>query len=107
MKKKKYNKLVRDFIPRILEERGIKFKIHIAKNKEYKKKLHKKLLEEVEEFHKNPTSEEFADILEVLDALKKLYKLDITQIRYKKESKKVNKGAFNSKIILEWAEEKQ
>jgi predicted house-cleaning noncanonical NTP pyrophosphatase (MazG superfamily) len=106
MKKKKYDKLIRDRIPQILDEKGIEYKTHIAKNKEFKKKLHEKLLEEVNEFLKNPSVEEMADILEVLDSLKKYYKFDVDRIRYQMESKKVNKGSFNGRIILEWVKEK-
>jgi hypothetical protein len=46
----KYEKLVRDKIPQILDKKGILYKKRKANDKEYKLELIKKLKEEVEEF---------------------------------------------------------
>lgn len=52
-KKITYHKLIRDKIPNILHNKGIKFKTHIVKGKEYGWRLKKKLQEEVDEFNQN------------------------------------------------------
>ena len=106
MKKVKHNKLVRDRIPNKLDGLGLEYKTHTAKKREYKRKLHEKLIEEVNEFVEKPCAEEMADILEVLEYLRKLHNLDLSEIKFQKESKRVNNGAFDGQIILEWVKEK-
>ena len=97
----KYNKLVRDKIPEILEEKGIKYKIHIADKKEYWEKLKEKLLEEIKEFSKSKSIDEFADILEVLDAIKDFKKFDKKKLEMIKRKKAKERGGFKKRIILE------
>lgn len=94
----KYNKLVRDKIPEILDAKGISYEKRIASDEEYKNELIKKLGEEAEEFLAESSSEELADVLEVLDALLKLsdYK-DVEDIKAKKRAER---GGFDEKIIL-------
>ena len=99
---KHYNKLVRDRIPEVIEETGKTFSYRTATQTEYKNALLDKLLEEVIEFRENPSLEEMGDILEVIDALKSEYKLagsSANQI-----AKRVRRGSFDKKIILEWVE---
>ena len=98
---KRYNKLIRDNIPKIMEESGIKYEIHIAEKKEYVEKLIEKVSEELEEFIENPCEEEMADILEVLEILSKVYGLERQKITKIKEEKKQKRGGFTKKIILE------
>lgn len=97
-----YNKLVRDRIPKIIEQDNCTCKYHIADDDEFEVKLHEKLTEEINEFHENPNSEEMADILEVLEALRKHYKISLEKVKHQKELKKVNRGGFDEKLILEW-----
>ena len=105
MKKIVYNKLVRDYIPEVLRNRGIKFKIHVADNKEYGEKLQEKLLEEVNEFAENPSAEEMSDIIEVLEHLKEYHGISTDDLRIEKKKKKLQRGGFGEKIILEWTKE--
>lgn len=97
----KYNKLIRDKIPEILEKKGIKYKIHIAGRKEYWQKLKEKLSEELKEFSKDESVEEFADILEVLDAIRLYKKFDKNKIEKIKKKKAKERGVFKKRIILE------
>jgi len=96
---KKFNKLVRDKIPKIIKEEGKVCKYRIADPEEYRQKLKEKLLEESQEFFENPCVEEFADIQEVMDALRKEYSL--TGVKAHKKYKKIVRGSFSKKIVLE------
>jgi predicted house-cleaning noncanonical NTP pyrophosphatase (MazG superfamily) len=97
----KYDKLVRSKILSILHEKKIPCSSHTAGPKEYKRKLYEKLVEESQEFITTPTKEELADILEVIEAVKKLNcwsNEEIEEIRLKKRGEK---GHFEDPIILE------
>jgi len=97
----KYNKLVRDNIPEIIKKDNKTPITHIADDKEYWSKLKDKLEEEVDEFLKESTEEELADILEVIYAIcdyKKIDKEELEKIRKKKSEKR---GSFKKKIILD------
>ncbi len=93
-----YNKLVRDKIPNILDEKGVSYKKRIASPEEYKVELIKKLTEETREFFDDPSSEELADVIEVIEALKKLP--DYTDIEEVRKKKAEERGSFAGRIIL-------
>ena len=93
-----YNKLVRDKIPNILDQKGLSYEKRIASPDEYKHELIKKLGEECEEFQVAGDPEELADVLEVIEALKKLPDYaDVEAIRLKKLEER---GGFEGRIIL-------
>ncbi|MGV8131420.1 MAG: nucleoside triphosphate pyrophosphohydrolase [Candidatus Pacearchaeota archaeon] len=94
-------KLVRDNIPEIIKNKGEKPKFYQASQKEYEKELYKKLIEEVKEFNENHSKEEFADILEVLDAIGKFKSFNKKEIIKIKDKKAKSKGKFDKRIILE------
>ena len=100
---KYYNKLVRDRIPEVIEETGKTFSYRIATQADFKNALLDKLVEEVMEFREDPSPQEMGDILEVLDAIRSEYKLSSSFAN--QIAKRVSRGAFDKKIILEWAEE--
>ncbi len=95
-------KLVRDRIPEILEREGKKFRIiKQVQGQELIEELIKKLQEEVEEFIKNRTLEELADILEVVDALAKELGADLGKVLEIKERKRLERGGFTKGIVIE------
>jgi predicted house-cleaning noncanonical NTP pyrophosphatase (MazG superfamily) len=98
---KKLNKLVRDKIPQIIEKEGKIAIIKIASEKEYKEKLKEKLIEEAKEFLKSNSKEEFADIIEVLNAIGKLNRFNREEIEQIRKAKSEEKGSFEERIILE------
>jgi predicted house-cleaning noncanonical NTP pyrophosphatase (MazG superfamily) len=94
----KYNKLVRDKIPEMLDKKGISYEKRIASDNEYKIELIKKLDEEVKEFLEDNITEELADIIEVIEALKRLPEYnDVEEVRIQKLK---DRGGFDKKIIL-------
>lgn len=96
-----YNKLVRDKIPEYLESKDISHVIHIAGESEYWQKLKDKLIEEVSEFNKNESIEELADVLEVIDSIKKYKQFAESEILEIKTKKFIDRGGFDKRIILE------
>ena len=99
MSTKQFNKLVRDRIPEIIKQKGKTCKFRIAADKEYRQKLMEKLQEETSEFLETPCVEELADIQEVIDAL--LVEHKWTSLKAVVQFKKITRGAFRDKIILE------
>lgn len=97
----RYNKLVRDKIPLILNKKGIKTSTHIADDKEYWQKLKEKLEEEVDEFLKSSTEAELVDILEVINAILDFKKINKKQLELKRKKKAKERGGLKKKIILE------
>ena len=97
----KYNKLVRDKIPEYIEGKGEKAVWHIAEEAEYWEKLKEKLIEEIEEFKKDEAPEEFADLLEVIDAIREYKKFDFSELERIKEEKARTRGRFEKRIILD------
>lgn len=67
-----YNKLVRDKIPQILDEKFVSYEKRIASEDEYRVELIKKLVEESREFAEAGSVEELADVMEVVNALLQL-----------------------------------
>lgn len=96
-----YNKLVRDKIPEIIEAKGQTSKIHIADEKEYWDKLKEKLGEETQEFFKDENIEELADLMEVVEAIKKFKNIDSQTLENIRLEKLEKRGGFEKRIILE------
>ena len=95
-----YNKLVRDNIPKIIENNGEIPNYRVLEDQEYLAALEKKLDEEVGEYHRDKTAEELADILEVIYALaesKGLSKEELLQIYQKKHNER---GGVSKKLLL-------
>lgn len=97
----RYNKLIRDKIPELLDQKGINYKTHIAEDEEYWLKLKEKLLEEVTEFNDSENIEELADIFEVIEAIISYKKFNHVSIESTRNSKAEERGRFNKRIILE------
>lgn len=98
---RKYNKLVRDRIPEIINSKGEKAICRILDDEEYLKELNIKLLEEANEFIEAGNIEELADIMEVLEAIAKVKNIDWEDVRKEQKFKRDKRGAFEEKIYLE------
>lgn len=102
---KKYNKIVRDKIPEIIQKDSSTCEVSFVDNKTAINYLVDKLSEEALEFKEsNFSKEELADLYEVLDSIKNKLKIkdsQLTQIRRRKG--KIN-GVFENNIILKSVE---
>ncbi len=100
-----YNKLVRDKIPEIAKSKGQKAVIHTAGDKEYRRQLLAKLQEEVQEFSQEPSLEELADVLEVINAIIDFQGYDRDRLERVRQKKHTERGGFRERIILERVED--
>ena len=103
---KKYNKLVRDNIPRIIKNDGLEFKTRILNEEEYEVELRKKLVEEATELSEATNIEEkiyeLADIYEIIEYILMTNKIDKRQVDIMRIKKNMKKGSFEEKIFLEY-----
>lgn len=96
-----YNKLVRDNMPDRIIAKGEECLFHTATEEEYRAKLREKFLEEWQEYLVSGSSDELADILEVVEALGLLTGDSFENLLEKKLKKKEERGGFEKRIILE------
>jgi predicted house-cleaning noncanonical NTP pyrophosphatase (MazG superfamily) len=97
----KYDKLVRDKIPKIITSNGeIAVTEVIADDMEYRRRLRQKLIEELTEYDDTPSVEEMADILEVLKAMQELDGLKADDIARAQTTKFLSRGGFAGRIVL-------
>jgi predicted house-cleaning noncanonical NTP pyrophosphatase (MazG superfamily) len=94
----RYEKLVRDRIPEILDAKGVSYEKRIADDKEYRIELLKKLVEEAHEFEQAGDIEELADVLEVVDALRELP--EYAEVASVQSKKREARGGFAKRFIL-------
>lgn len=95
-----YNKLVRDRIPEIIEEKGKTCKIEILSDEEYLKMVDAKLDEELAEYHEDQNIEELADLVEVIYAAAKARGYSVEELEEIRKSKAEKRGAFEKKLLL-------
>ena len=97
-----YNKLVRDKIPKILEDKGKEFSIEFYHDdKKYLEALRRKLIEETDEFaESNCSVEELVDIEEVIHAILKFKGISYEEIEKLRLKKLKERGAFDNRIRL-------
>lgn len=94
-------KLVRDLIPEIKIAKGEECRFRIAEMAEYEARLNDKLLEEANEFINDPSIEELADILEVIESIKLVKNITSEQLEAVRRQKRLQRGGFEKKIILQ------
>ena len=97
-----HDKLVRDNIPKIINDQDNQSCEYytIENEDEYFKYLVRKVVEEINEFYQTPTSEEMADVMEVLMAIIKLKKIDVHIVESTRIKILLEKGGFKKKYVL-------
>lgn len=96
----KYNKLVRDRIPEIIMQCGESPKYRTLNTGEFFLQLERKLDEEVDEFHRDETLEELADVLEVVYALADAMGYTKEELYAACDEKRARRGGFAKRIFL-------
>ena len=102
----KYNKLVRDRIPEIIEASGKICATEILSDEAYLRMVDAKLDEELAEYHRDQTIEELADLLEVIYAAAMARGYTLEQLESVRAAKAEKRGAFANKILLKEVIEK-
>ena len=109
MKRKTYNKLIRDKIPEIIKKDNAIPKISILNDEQFAIALKEKLVEEAKELLEAKTSEEIlnelSDVLELVESIATNNKLTITEVEKQKLVKKEKRGGFEKKLFLEYVDE--
>lgn len=98
---KEYHKLVRDEIPRIIEESGKRCEVTVLTEEEYLRMADRKLQEELDEYLESGDIEELADLLEVLRAAAKARGSSIEQVEEIRIRKAQERGGFEKRLCLE------
>lgn len=99
-----YNKLVRDYIPEVIQKTNKEFSTRILSEEEYETELKKKLSEELTEYveasNNEEAVEELADILELLHAAVKLHGSSLEELEEVRKKKAEKRGGFEKRIFL-------
>ena len=99
-KSKKYNKLIRDKIPEIIEAKGSKAVFEVLDNENFQKNLNKKLVEELKEYQESGSVEELADLVEVGYALLDCKDISRAQFEQIRIAKAEERGTFRERLLL-------
>jgi predicted house-cleaning noncanonical NTP pyrophosphatase (MazG superfamily) len=93
-----YNKLVRDYIPQIIEQAGKVPELKVLDQASYTEELKLKLLEEANELRtakkKAEIVEEAADLTEVLFKMLKNQGITYDEVEQVRQQKKLERGGF-------------
>lgn len=96
----KYNKLIRDRIPEIIEASGKKAVVEKVEGEKLLDLLNKKLFEELKEYEESGEVEELADLVEVVQAILDYKEVSIEEFNKMREKKNVTRGAFKEGLLL-------
>ncbi|ACB84373.1 nucleoside triphosphate pyrophosphohydrolase [Natranaerobius thermophilus] len=104
----KYDKLIRDNIPKIIHNNGSKAVTYKLSNpEELKAKLLNKLQEEIDEYIESGEPEELADIMEVIKAItENIHEMNFEEIEKIRAKKEQERGGFDQGIVLSEVKEK-
>jgi predicted house-cleaning noncanonical NTP pyrophosphatase (MazG superfamily) len=100
MDTKKYNKVVRDKIPEIIEESGKKYSLKHLDDTSFLAELEKKLIEEINEYSESKDVEELADLLEVIYRISELRGVNSDELDEIRKDKAEKRGIFANNLFL-------
>ena len=102
----KYNKLIRDKIPEIIEADGKDYEVRKLQDDEYLESLNTKLQEELDEYLESGQIEELADILEIIYAIIDFKDISREELEKIRKEKQKERGGFAEKLFLIGVEDK-
>ena len=109
MKKIYYRKLVRDKIPKRIEQSGGKYAVQTLSVSSFKKEILKKVEEEAGGLAnakvKSEIVAETGDLLDVLGQVKKAFGITSKELSSSRKKEMKRKGGFGKRIYLLWAED--
>lgn len=109
MQRRYYNKLIRDKIPEAMGRTGAAYETKRLSAKEFRKELLKKVGEEASALPRSDKKEdivpELADTLDVIDEIKRTYKITDEEIRRAQKNARRRKGGFKKRLFLFWSED--
>ena len=103
----KYDKLVRDRIPEIIEQSGKICRRRVLSDEEYLARLDEKLGEELAEYLESHSMEELADLLEVIRAAAAARGSSMEEVERIRREKAERRGAFEKRLLLTEVVDKQ
>ncbi|MFB3168468.1 nucleoside triphosphate pyrophosphohydrolase [Neobacillus sp. 179-C4.2 HS] len=95
-----YNKLIRDKIPKIIEQSGKQAVIETLDDSRYEITLKEKLQEELKEFYEDDSLTELADLVEVIHAIVLHKGCSIERFENIRMEKREKRGGFDEKLFL-------
>ncbi|HHW00191.1 MAG TPA: nucleoside triphosphate pyrophosphohydrolase [Clostridiaceae bacterium] len=96
----KYDKLIRDRIPEIIEAAGSEAIVETLDKDNFQKYLDIKLREEMEEYLEDGSVEELADMVEVIYALLDCKGVSLEEFERIRIAKVNERGAFKKRLLL-------
>jgi len=100
MKKKVYNKLVRDRIPEIINASGNECVVEVLPEDNYITMLDLKLTEELSEYQESKSLEELADLMEVIYACAAAKGHTPSELEAMRVQKQAERGSFSKRLLL-------
>ena len=108
MKRTYYRKLIRDKVPEKMRRLGKAFEVRTMARKEFRTELLKKVGEEASALPKlkkgKEIAPEIADVLDVLDEVRREFKIPAREIAKARKENEKKKGGFKKRVYLLWSQ---
>ncbi|MBA2452978.1 MAG: nucleoside triphosphate pyrophosphohydrolase [Chloroflexia bacterium] len=103
----RYDQLVRDRIPEIIRQEGLRCESEEMEQQEYRERLREKIIEEaLEVAAASPDSlvEELGDLYEAIESLMVSYGIEAATVANAQAQKRRERGGFHGRVKLLWVE---
>lgn len=97
----RYDKLVRDRIPEIIEAHRQHCQVRVLNDEEYAQRLDEKLAEELAEYQESGDVEELVDLVELVRAIISYRRMSWEEFEQMRVRKHIERGGFTAGLFLE------